>query len=293
MSHQINTVVTALSRLLSWVWTDGICLPVVELARLAIMGLVCELLLTFSTRIFFGLQKSRIYVQDSKNSPTKKTSEAQVHIYDPKNAQKKANNHARRTPNQVRSKRRVEKIVLAAQSLFAQRGFNATTTNDIADLAGVSIGSLYQFFPNKIAILSKLDEIQANKFKEQLTKTLPIAIAHDPLEIIIEQVIELLRQHHEEEHGVLHVIHQSAREGLLHSKFLEIHNQVSEYLEKLLSLRIPQVSKSERIIIARVCLLVTDALFMDTISQSPQVATRLIQEIKTVLLRYLEPVFKL
>jgi AcrR family transcriptional regulator len=50
----------------------------------------------------------------------------------------------------------VERILVAAAHVFDERGYGATTTNDIADEAGVAIGSLYQYFPNKDAILIEL-----------------------------------------------------------------------------------------------------------------------------------------
>jgi AcrR family transcriptional regulator len=50
----------------------------------------------------------------------------------------------------------VEQIVEAAAQVFAERGYAGATTNHIAERAGVSIGSLYQYFPNKEAILVTL-----------------------------------------------------------------------------------------------------------------------------------------
>ena len=50
----------------------------------------------------------------------------------------------------------MEQIVQAATQVFAERGYAGATTNHIAERAGVSIGSLYQYFPNKEAILVTL-----------------------------------------------------------------------------------------------------------------------------------------
>lgn len=49
-------------------------------------------------------------------------------------------------------------ILAAATRVFASRGYARTTTNHIADRAGVSIGSLYQYFPHKAAIASALED---------------------------------------------------------------------------------------------------------------------------------------
>ena len=55
----------------------------------------------------------------------------------------------RRIPVQSRSRERVERILDAAAHVFANVGYDAATTEAIAARAEVSIGSLYQFFPNK------------------------------------------------------------------------------------------------------------------------------------------------
>jgi AcrR family transcriptional regulator len=52
-------------------------------------------------------------------------------------------------PTQERGEKRVTDLLAAAEELFASAGYEATTMNAIASLAGSSIGSLYQFFPNK------------------------------------------------------------------------------------------------------------------------------------------------
>jgi len=62
----------------------------------------------------------------------------------------------RKSPAQERSRFTVEQIVQAATQVFAERGYAGATTNHIAERAGVSIGSLYQYFPNKEAILVTL-----------------------------------------------------------------------------------------------------------------------------------------
>lgn len=50
----------------------------------------------------------------------------------------------------------MEQIIQAATQVFAEWGYAGATTNHIAERAGVSIGSLYQYFPNKEAILVTL-----------------------------------------------------------------------------------------------------------------------------------------
>lgn len=62
----------------------------------------------------------------------------------------------RKRPRQARAKTTFDAIVEAAARLLRERGLNALTTNHIAKKAGVSIGTLYEFFPNRDAILAEL-----------------------------------------------------------------------------------------------------------------------------------------
>lgn len=64
----------------------------------------------------------------------------------------------RKQPRQARSRDTVETILRAAAQVFASRGYAAATTNHIAARAGVSIGSLYEYFPGKDALLVALTD---------------------------------------------------------------------------------------------------------------------------------------
>jgi AcrR family transcriptional regulator len=65
---------------------------------------------------------------------------------------------ARREPTQQRSRERVERILSAASALIEEKGSDAMRMGEIAERAGVPIGSLYQFFPDKAAIIRTLAE---------------------------------------------------------------------------------------------------------------------------------------
>jgi len=62
----------------------------------------------------------------------------------------------RRRPRQDRSREMVERILEAGRSLLQEVGFKGLTTIAIAERAGLSVGSLYQYFPNKEAVILEL-----------------------------------------------------------------------------------------------------------------------------------------
>ncbi|MCA0356101.1 MAG: TetR/AcrR family transcriptional regulator [Proteobacteria bacterium] len=76
----------------------------------------------------------------------------------------------RRTPRQPRSEATVEAILDAAFQLLEQGGPRALTTNHIAERAGVSVGTLYQYFRGKQAILGALAQRQAAAARDRIAR---------------------------------------------------------------------------------------------------------------------------
>ena len=64
----------------------------------------------------------------------------------------------RRKPSQRRSQDRVERILAAAVALIEAQGSDSMRMSEVAARAGISIGSLYQYFPDKSAIIRTLAE---------------------------------------------------------------------------------------------------------------------------------------
>lgn len=71
----------------------------------------------------------------------------------------------RRTPKQERSRRLVEAIVEAAQLVLVESGPDALTTVNVAQRAGVSVGSLYQYFAGRDALLFAVLEAEVARFR--------------------------------------------------------------------------------------------------------------------------------
>ncbi|WP_375208799.1 TetR/AcrR family transcriptional regulator [Hyphomonas jannaschiana] len=100
----------------------------------------------------------------------------------------------RKAPVQARSAATVEAILEAAAHILESEGFDGYTTNAIARRAGVSIGSLYQYFPNKDAVTAALvmadaarlhDDVHAaaeatagEDFQAQLNALIDVVVAH-------------------------------------------------------------------------------------------------------------------
>ncbi len=107
----------------------------------------------------------------------------------------------RKSPNQQRSRRTVEAVLEAAAQVLEAGGLARFTTNAVAERAGVSIGSLYQYFPGKDAIMAALIRREAARFDTALDQAIRVT-ADQPLEPAIEALIAVA------------VAHQTARPNL-------------------------------------------------------------------------------
>jgi len=99
----------------------------------------------------------------------------------------------RRKPHQARSQERFNRILDVAEALFVAQGYAATTTNEIAKQAQVPIGSLYQFFSDKKAIVQALTVRYNQLFHERLALLDNADLAQLPLSNV-EQLIDITAQ---------------------------------------------------------------------------------------------------
>jgi AcrR family transcriptional regulator len=92
----------------------------------------------------------------------------------------------RRVPQQARSRERYNAILDAAARLFAEVGYEAATTNAIAQEANVPIGSLYQYFSSKEAVLQAL----ADRYLEDMRRLQEEVFSSDVGELSLEEIVD-------------------------------------------------------------------------------------------------------
>lgn len=102
----------------------------------------------------------------------------------------------RKVPIQARANETRDRIVEAAARVFARKGYTAGTTNRIAAEAGVSIGSLYQYFPNKDAVLAELVRRHVDDGSAALTERLAEGGMPDRLEDRIGLLVDAVLANH-------------------------------------------------------------------------------------------------
>lgn len=104
---------------------------------------------------------------------------------------------SRKQPQQARSSELVASILEAAVQVLASEGAQRFTTARVAERAGVSIGSLYQYFPNKAAILFRLQSDEWRRTTRLLGEILEDT-ARPPLERLRRLVLAFVRSECEE-----------------------------------------------------------------------------------------------
>ncbi|MBS2028996.1 MAG: TetR/AcrR family transcriptional regulator [Deltaproteobacteria bacterium] len=98
----------------------------------------------------------------------------------------------RRAPKQERSQATVDHVLVATARLLENEGLHALTTNRIARVAGVSVGSLYQYFPSKEAIVEALQERHFHEMGRPFLERME-ALTRAPLPQFVEGLAELMR----------------------------------------------------------------------------------------------------
>lgn len=85
-----------------------------------------------------------------------------------------------RVPRQARARTTYDSIVAAAQRLLGKHGYAAVTTNHIADTAGVAIGSVYEYFPDKDSIVAEVARRTVQEILDDIARALFSVPPTDP-----------------------------------------------------------------------------------------------------------------
>jgi len=169
----------------------------------------------------------------------------------------------RKTPRQERSLRTVERILDAATRIFHEQGYAGATTNDIADEANLSIGSLYQYFPNKDAVLVALTKRHIESTTSGLAKLLGQLPPDPDMERIVRKVVDFLLTQHEHDDLHLLVMHEAPRTHEINIALDQARSMLVDITSHLLTVRIEDRQRRE--LIARMVVATIDASVHDVI----------------------------
>jgi AcrR family transcriptional regulator len=152
---------------------------------------------------------------------------------------------------QARGERRVTQLLQAAASVFCALGYTASSTNAIARQAGVSPGTLYQFFPNKEAIAVGLSGRLIKEMEATHGRVFTPANARLPLDRLIDAVTDPFIEFNSANPAFLALIKGPDMPGRVAEDHDVLHNQLLERVTELLAVRTPSMSLTERTLVAQ------------------------------------------
>ena len=136
----------------------------------------------------------------------------------------------RRPPKQQRSRGRVEEILAAARKLIGEKGIDAVKMREIAALAGGPISSVYQYFPNKSAILAMLFEQWSDELGSQVENRLAEVADIDGLTTAASDLLDYFYSRVTEDPTVLDLLNAvQADKALTHLDLAATRNQAEAF----------------------------------------------------------------
>ncbi|MCA9633036.1 MAG: TetR/AcrR family transcriptional regulator [Myxococcales bacterium] len=197
---------------------------------------------------------------------------------------------ARKRPKQARARATVDAILEAAARVLVEEGYEGANTNRVAEVAGVSIGSLYQYFPNKQALVSALVERHVRHIMDLLASGLMNAASMN-LPDAIRKLVEVMLNVHRVEPE----LHRVLAEQLPRVSTPDHHRQtnttaqamVKGYLEQRRSELRPGLDlETAAFVLVHSVEAVTHAAVIEQPETDPE---RLVSEVTDMIVGYLVP----
>jgi AcrR family transcriptional regulator len=198
---------------------------------------------------------------------------------------------SRPDPRQSRSRDRVERLLEAASEVIAQTSYESATTNAIAERAGVSIGSLYRYFPDKQAILRALEERRRAQVRALYDRAFNEDIVYLPLPVLIDRLVDPFLDLHLKSPAWAHLFLASEACSDVAAATSCSENEVIERLSAVFRRVFPKLGQDHSRLVAAVCKANVKAMVATAFSrEQPADRRRLVAEMKRMLQVYLESV---
>jgi AcrR family transcriptional regulator len=198
-------------------------------------------------------------------------------------------NSVRTAPQQPRSQQRVDLILDTAADLFAETGYQNTTTNAIAERAGISIGSLYRYFPDKDAILRALAERYRAEMLALFDQVFTADVIYLPLPVLLDRLIDPFLEKHQTSPIYAHILLGADVSPEIAAASYELEQESIRRIAGLFLRVIPGLEEQRARLSATVVKAITKSLVsLLAASTDPEYHQQIIIEFKRVLLAYVE-----
>lgn len=175
----------------------------------------------------------------------------------------------RKNALQARSRATVDALVEATARILVRDGFEKASTNRIAEIAGVSVGSLYQYFPSKEALVAAVID-RHNEEIMGLVRTALAEVADLPIDKAVRKLVTVAIEAHRIDPKLHRVLaEQIPRTGQLKDVEAfnrEVHDLVRTYLES----RRKEMRKIDLDVATFVCVSSIEAVAHNTVLNGPE-----------------------
>jgi AcrR family transcriptional regulator len=194
----------------------------------------------------------------------------------------------RREPAHERSRATVDAILDAAARLLLESGYEKATTNRVAELAGVSVGSLYQYFASKEAIVAELYARHADRMSAEIAAKLGEVI-DEPLEHVARVLVRTMIDAHALEPELHRVLMEGAARAGEASRLRDVEHGLWKMARAYLELRRAEIRPENLDVAAFVLVQSVEALTHGAVLHRPELLKdpALVDEICELVLRYL------
>jgi AcrR family transcriptional regulator len=190
---------------------------------------------------------------------------------------------------QARGERRIAQLLEAAASVFCTTGYTAASTNAIAREAGVSPGTLYQFFPNKEAIAIELGSRLMHEMRETYGEALAPVDPATPLEEAVGAAVDRFIAFNCEHPVFFALMHGPDIPGRMAEEHDALHATLLTRIEGLLSSFLPGTPPADLTRTAHMCLGIYKAGLELILAHEGAERDAYARELKDALIRYLDP----
>jgi AcrR family transcriptional regulator len=189
-------------------------------------------------------------------------------------------------PTQARSRERLRRVLDAADEVLASEGTGAFTTNRIAQAAGVPVGSVYRYFPDKEAIIEALALLYWSDFEDLVAAAAEID-EREPLADPGAVVIDALAAGFRARPGFLALWYGGLRTEKVRDATRPTRTAIARSIERILAIHWPRAPSSARSTAARMVVLAGDGLLREAFRVDPAGDAELLAESKLMLDAYI------
>ncbi|WP_432149109.1 TetR/AcrR family transcriptional regulator [Streptomyces sp. bgisy029] len=196
---------------------------------------------------------------------------------------------ARPRRRQARGEARIAQLLDAAATVFGANGYTASSTNAIAREAGVSPGTLYQFFPNKEAIAVELGDQLLHRWRDTYGAAFDQSHIELPLDRMLDAVLDPLIAFNCENPAFFVLMHGSDIPGRITEEHDILHTTMLSRVEGILADYLPDVPATRLHRVAEMAFMVFKAGLDLVLAHEGEEREAYIQEMKAAMYRYLDP----